>query len=283
MGSLSNGLALNETGESLGVEHVVHDVTAESRISQRNRGHLRHLNLGLGAAMTFAAVLSVYSLAYYLSLGPQVLIRLRPEFVQGVTYPAILACALGIGWYASYLAVGGKRTRAWSALAWGCFGLLNFYSLWSSRAIMELLSPFLAQPYLYSLQSYGFGFGIFGNLPVDLISVFLVLAICLAVYFSHRPAPPAARILKVVQLGSLSVIPIPVYVLLFDTSEFNLHVTSLQEHYGLLQWFTNSDLLVLASGAFIASTLLLVGKLIFSRNPSETIFGSHNKPGDQGA
>jgi hypothetical protein len=55
----------------------------------------------------------------------------------------------------------------------------------------------------------------------------------------------------------LSILPLPVYMLLFDTSEFNLHVTSFQEHYGLLQWFTNADLLVLAVFMLVGGTVLL--------------------------
>jgi hypothetical protein len=211
----------------------------------------------LGAAAVFSGALSAYFLAYYGSMGPQVLIRNRPEFVQSVTYPAILACAFGIAWSASFLATKGNETRAWWVVVWGSFGLLNFYALWSSRVFLDLLSPFMAQPYLFSLQSYGFGFGVFGNLPVDLISVLLVAVICSAVFFVYRAERPATRVLRVVQVGSLSIIPLPVYVLLFDTSEFNLHVISLQQHYGLLQWFTNADLLVLATSVFLMSTILL--------------------------
>jgi len=56
-------------------------------------------------------------------------------------------------------------------------------------------------------------------------------------------------------------------VLLFDTSEFNLHVTSFQEHYGVLQWFTNADLLILTSLIFLGSTLLLTRKQLSLDSP----------------
>lgn len=248
-------------------DYAVRDQIPSREVNYKGKALLRSLSFGLGVATTFTGALSAYFLAYYESLGPQVLIRNRPEFVQSVTYPAIFACALGIVCCASYLAAKGKVTRAWWSVAWGCFGLLSFYALWSSRAFLELLSPFMAQPYLFSLQSYGFGFGIYGNLPVDLISVMLVVVICSAVFFVYRGERLVTRILKVIQLGSLSVIPIPVYILLFDTSEFNLHVTSFQVHYGLLRWFTNADLFVIASLVFLGSTVLLSQKRFPSGSP----------------
>ena len=247
-------------------DHVVHDAKSackniKSGVSPwKNAAYLRRISYGLGTAAAFTGSLSVYFLVFYESLGPQVLLRNRPAFVQSVTDSAILACALGICYFASYLTARGKGTRAGWVMVWGSFALLNFYSLWSSRAIMDALSPFVAQEYLFPLQSYGFGFGIFGNLPVDLISILLVAVICTAAYFIYRNDGPMTRILRVLQLGSLSILPLPVYVLLFDTSEFNLHVTSVQEHYGVLQWFTNADLLILVSLVFLVSTIFLTRK-----------------------
>jgi len=244
-------------------EHVVDDAKARRNVKSgaspwKGAAHLRVISLGLGAGAAFAGALSTYFLLFYESQGPQVLLRNRPAFVQSVTDSAILACALGICACASYLAARGRGARAGWVVIWGCFALLNFYSLWSSRAIMDALSPFVAQEYLFPLQSYGFGFGIFGNLPADLISILLVAIVCTVAYFIYRNDGPMRRILRVLQLGSLSILPLPVYVLLFDTSEFNLHVTSFQEHYGLLQWFTNADLLVLASLIFLGSTSILL-------------------------
>ena len=246
-------------------DHVIQDATAskdaESEMSPwRGKNHWRGASYGLGAATVFAGVLSAYFLVFYESLGPQALLRNRPAFVQSVTDSTIVACALGICCCAALLAARGKGTRAGWVVIWGCFALLNFYSLWSSRAIMDLLSPFMVQAYLFPLQSYGFGYGIFGNLPVDLISVTLVAIICSAAYFIYRGYGRRTRILRAIQLGSLSIFPVPVFVLLFDTSEFNLHVTSFQEHYGVLQWFTNADLLVLASLILLGSTALLTRK-----------------------
>ena len=238
-------------------DHVAHSVEASQEVDYESRGVLRGLSYGLGVLAAFAGALSAYFLAYYESLGPLVMIRNRLGFVQSVTYSAIMACAFGIAWWASREAAEGNVTRAWWAVAWGGFGLLNFYSLWSSRFFLDLLSPLMSQPYLDSLQSYAFGYGIYGNLPVDLISAVLVTIICSAVFFVHRGERPVTRALRIAQFGSISIIPTPVYILLFDTSEFNLHVTSFQEHYGLLQWFTNADLLVLASVAFLGSTFLL--------------------------
>jgi hypothetical protein len=245
----------------------VRDAIASREVDYESRARLRGLSYGLAAATVFAGVISAYFLVYYESLGPQVLLRNRPQFVQFVTYPAILACALGVACCASYLAARGRGTKAGWAVVWGCFALLNFYSLWSSRAIMDALSPFMSQEYLFPLQSYGFGFGIFGNLPVDLISIMLVAVICSAAYSIYRNESHRTRILRVLQLGSLSILSLPVYVLLFDTSEFNLHVTSFQEHYGVLQWFTNADLLVLASLMFLGSTILLARKRLSLGSP----------------
>jgi len=246
-------------------DDAVHDVmvpkTAESGMPPwRGAASLRRITYVLGTATVFAGVLSVYLLVFYESLGPQVLLRNRPAFVQSVTDTAMVACALAICSWATYLAARGKGTRAGWVMVWGCFALLNFYSLWSSRAFFDFLSPFISQEYLFPLQSYGFGFGIFGNLPVDLISVLLVISICSAAYFIYRDGSRTTIILRVFQLGSLSIFPLPVYVLLFDTSEFNLHVTSIQEHYGVLQWFTNADLLSLTSLIFLGSTILLTWK-----------------------
>ena len=246
-------------------DHVVRDSTdpknTGSGISPwKGKTHLRGFSYGLGAAAIFTGALSAYFLVYYESLGSQILLRNRPQFVQAVTYPAILACALGIGYCASYLAARGRGNNgAWEAVG-GSLTLLNFYSLWSSRAFLDFLSPFMPQAYLFPLQSYGFGFGIFGNLPVDLISILLVVVICSAGYFVCRQERVTTRILRVLQLGSASILPLPIYVLLFDSSEFNLHVTSFQEHYGVLQWFTNADLLVLALLMFLGSTILLARK-----------------------
>jgi len=246
-------------------DHVSGDVGARKDVESgvppwQGLIYLRRISYGFGAAAVFTSVLSAYFLAFYESLGQQVLLRNRPAFVQSVTYSAMLACVFGICCFATYQAARGKRTRAGWVVVWGCMALLNFYSLWSSRAIMDLLSPLISQAYLFPLQSYGFGFGIFGNLPVDLISAALIVIVSSAGYFIYRSNGLGARMLRVVQLASLCVIPLPVYVLLSDTSEFSLHVTSFQEHYGVLQWFTNADLLVLAASLFVGSTVLLSRK-----------------------
>ena len=253
-------------------DHVVRDSTdpknVESGISPwKGKAHLRGFSYGLGAAAIFTGAISAYFLVYYESLGSQILLRNRPQFVQAVTYPAILACALGIGYCASYLAARGRgNSGAWVAVG-GSLALLNFYSLWSSRAFLDFLSPFMSQAYLFPLQSYAFGFGIFGNLPVDIISILLIVIICSAAYFIYRNDSRRTRVLRVLQIGSLSILPLPIYVLLFDTSEFNLHVTSFQEHYGVLQWFTNADLLILTSLIFLGSTLLLTRKQLSLDSP----------------
>jgi hypothetical protein len=217
---------------------------------------VRLLSRALVVASLIVGAVSICSLIYYESLGPEILIRHRPEFIRFVTDPAMLALVLALAAAVSYVSMSRPR-KALVLCAAGCFAFLNFYYLWTSRAVLELLTPVLSGTYLFPLQSYGFGFGSMGNLPVDLISVAFLAAFCACVFLLYRQDGLLSGFMRALQFGSLSLVPLCLDILLFDPNEFDVHVTSLQEHYNVLPWFSNADMLATILAVFVATTFAL--------------------------
>jgi len=62
---------------------------------------------------------------------------------------------------------------------------------------------------------------------------------------------------KMLQVASLSVMPLGLEVLAFDRREFWVHVSAAQVTTGFLTWFSNADLLGLSVAVFIISTVSL--------------------------
>jgi hypothetical protein len=224
--------------------------------ANRMKTPVRWVSRVLAVISLVAGAVSVYALTYYESLGPEILLRHRPEFIRSVTDPAMLALVLALAAAVSYVCLSRPRS-ALVLCAAGCFAFLNFYYLWTSRAVLELLTPVMSDTYLYPLQSYGFGFGSTGNLPVDLISVGFLVTFCACVFLLYRRDGPVKGFLRTLQLGSLALVPLCLDIPLFDPSEFDVHVTSLQEHYNVLPWFSNADMLATILAVFLATTFML--------------------------
>lgn len=126
---------------------------------------------------------------------------------------------------------------------------LNVLFLGTSHAMRHLPLPYWEMyAYLTAKSSLAFG----GNVQefYDIASLVLSVALVVLSYWAFRDRGwPKATVL-VLQIASLSFIPLGLEVLLFDYKEWFLHVTWVQAEYNIVPWFTNADFFFVVVAVF---------------------------------
>jgi SAM-dependent methyltransferase len=90
---------------------------------------------------------------------------------------------------------------------------------------------------------------------IDFLSIVSLVLMLSMLYIWTAKGGRVARLLRAVQITSLSFVPLGVEIFLFDSPEWNLHASQLQVDLGVIPWFTNADLLFLCSAVFASTTL----------------------------
>jgi len=139
--------------------------------------------------------------------------------------------------------------------------IINLYFVWTSHvlsgypSLRASISHFAAtQMTLLGVKSW---FGGTGGLAVREFIDYEVVALTLAIaassflLFFHRGLKKAT--LRMLEVGSLSVLPLGIEIYIFDHGEFYIHASVAQVKGGFLPWFTNADLLYLSAGILLVA------------------------------
>lgn len=89
-----------------------------------------------------------------------------------------------------------------------------------------------------------------GYMAADIYLDFLVLFMLVLLFVAVRRSFSTTR---AVQVDSLMVLILTVEIFLTDYVDFNLHVTNFQAHFNFVPWFSNADLLMVASSVLALS------------------------------
>jgi hypothetical protein len=132
---------------------------------------------------------------------------------------------------------------------------LNFLFLFTSHAVQ--LIPFsLWGLYWLPLKLMDLQLGLGIQSAIDALSLFLLALTFVLVCFLTAEGGSIRRLLRAVQVSSLSLVPLGAEIFIFDNSEWNLHATQFQADHGIIPWFSNADLFVSCFALFAAVTFL---------------------------
>jgi len=144
--------------------------------------------------------------------------------------------------------------------------IINLYFAWTSHVLSGYqyvrtdISNFAAyQMNLIGAWSWFAGVGTRGTMirefiDYEVVGLTLVLAASSFLLFLHRGLRKAA--LRMLEIGSFSVLPLGVEIYIFDYGEFWIHASIAQAKSGFLAWFTNADLTFLAIGTLFVTALI---------------------------
>jgi len=166
------------------------------------------------------------------------------------------------------------------------FGWMNFFYLWTSVWRDRATSPLAASIWNFVvhiseaeyffihhssiLDQQGNQVNVF--VDEEILVLLVIIFLSSVIYYSGNDW--ISLLLKSVRVSSLSLIPLGVYIYVLDRQDFNLHVTTWQAYSNFLIWFTNEDLLIVATVLFLLSTL-------FSHFSIKDIFSAPNIRYDQ--
>lgn len=139
-----------------------------------------------------------------------------------------------------------------------CF-LLNILFLGTSHALSYLPISYWAM-YQDTMSFLSIPLGNEIQTLYDVASLALTVALLLLSFVAFRECGIKNALLRMVQIGSLSFLPLGAEVLLFDHTEWNLNVAQLQVKFGLIPWFSNADLFLLSLGLAAVSSILLTSR-----------------------
>lgn len=208
------------------------------------------VRIALAASSLFALVLAIVFLIEFRTAT-------APHSPQTTPEQAFYA-----GWYYGLPVVSGD----WGLMGlW--FGLLALFAPNPKRMIAVFMIP-LNLAYLYTSEAFWSNENL-GNLTLRLILYFsptltvldlqclgLFAVIVGLTYASYRREGRLRTSLRILQVGSLAVLPLGVCIYLFLPSTMNMWVASIQERTAL-QWFSNVDLLYLSLAVVVTTTWLL--------------------------
>ena len=134
--------------------------------------------------------------------------------------------------------------------------IINLYFVWTSHvlsgypSVRASISNFAAyQMNLIGARSWfpgTQGTAIREFIDYEVVGLTLTTLASSFLLFYKRGVKKAA--LRMLEIGSLSVIPLGIEIYIFDYREFYIHASIAQVKAGFLPWFTNADLLFLAMG-----------------------------------
>ena len=142
--------------------------------------------------------------------------------------------------------------------------ILNWYYLWTATFTGERLPYTLevaSQNFVYFQYNLLLGAGVVIDRYVfadtEALSMFFISS---TVFFALCTGRGLRRaVIKTVCFSSLVLMPLGIEVYLLDRGEFWIHVTNLQINLNIVPWFSNEDLLFVATGSFLLSLSLLAG------------------------
>ena len=114
-------------------------------------------------------------------------------------------------------------------------------------ALYEDLMAYLSRPFGGDIQSL-----------YDFSSALLIIAMLILAYLAFRQSGAKEGVLRALQVGSVSLLPLGTEVFFFDHSEWTDSVTRFQIQYGIVPWFTNADLFALALVLTSLTTFLTI-------------------------
>jgi hypothetical protein len=130
---------------------------------------------------------------------------------------------------------------------------LNAFFLWTAHVLEAEIGAalrILVFTAIYDATALGIPY------PQDSICLGLLLTTVVIAFLLGTRRGIGLAVARATQAGSLVVAPLGLEVYLFDRSEYNLHLTVVQQALGLA-WFTNADLLYLSAIIFVSTTVLL--------------------------
>ncbi len=221
----------------------------------RSRGQTRRMTLRWTRAAL--AVSSMLALTLALVFLIQFRVAQAPQYPQVTPEQAFYA-----GWYYGLPVISGD----WCLMGvW--LGSLALAAPNPKRMIIIFMIP-LNVAYLYTSQAFWTNEGL-GNLTLRLVLYFaptlIVLdAECLGLfavivgltYAAYRGEGHLRACLRVLQVGSLTVLPLGLYIYHFLPSTLGMWVATIQERTAL-QWFSNMDLLYVSFSLVVTTTWLL--------------------------
>jgi len=155
------------------------------------------------------------------------------------------------------------------------FSLINVYFAWTS-SLAAYLSRTLGSGLTEAIFSQDNFLSAYLNLRrftgdtydvADLEALALLAAVVASMFLLNSKKGTKKALLRSVQVAALSLIILSTEIAIFDYHEFFLQVTQLQASFGIAPWFSNADLLLLASAIFAASTCLLRFRLLQKEMP----------------
>jgi len=181
---------------------------------------------------------------------------LRASFFVGAFYLSALATII-------LLSLQFSKSTALVGLA-SSFLFVNLVYLWTAARLTSM------QWLVWAAWSPSNGIGYY---MLDWLTVGMVCLAGLIAFLVWRGTGSIRASLRALEVGSLAVLPLPVYVLAFDYGEFYLHVANVGP-----AWLTNQDLLL---GITLLLSLLVAADLLLKR-ASSAGWVDHVTPGRQG-
>jgi len=86
---------------------------------------------------------------------------------------------------------------------------------------------------------------------IDFEVVALALIVAASSFLLYLRRGAGRAFLKMLEIGSLSIMPLGIEIYFLDQSEFNIHASIIQVQTGFLPWFSNADVLYLAIATFL--------------------------------
>jgi hypothetical protein len=150
--------------------------------------------------------------------------------------------------------------------------IVNLYFAWTSHvlsgypSVRASISSFaVAQMNLIGAWSWFIGAGTKGTairefIDYEVVAFTLAIAASSFLLFLNHSLKKAT--LRMLEIGSLSVLPLGLEIYVFDYREFWIHASIAQVKAGFLPWFSNADLLFLTVGTLsIAAVIELRGRI----------------------
>lgn len=170
------------------------------------------------------------------------------------------------------------------------FSLLNLFFAWTSHVFWFVSMPFanalinwmtIQDTFIWNLIDLRFGGGstlvVADGEALAMLTIFAGLVLLFALQKGLWRA-----LLRSLQAVAVSCMILGAEILVFDNSEFDLHVTQIQASFGISVWFTNADLLYSGTAIFLASTVLFylprLQQLLRRASPREGIGSGEARP-----
>jgi hypothetical protein len=180
---------------------------------------------------------------------------------------AVNACTDGY-WISILMAIGFAVTiviyRFPRAALVTSFSLLNLYFAWTSH-VFAYFSQSLASFLTYEITAQDNFLSTFVNIPrgdstlmvVDAEALAMLVMLTTLIFLFNLRKGMRTAFLHSLQVMALCCMILGIEILAFDSNEFNLHVTQIQESLNVALWFSNADLFYSSVGIFVASSFLL--------------------------